>query len=287
MSTENAPQSRGGLRRHRQLHAAPASRTRGRQGHGALAFEQWGKCACGCGLVIRAKFHYAKGHAPRPEYDDQPTASRPIVQDGEYREDDSDIEELLPTLPSADRDAIGQLCADHFTLIDWAIRRLSGQRIPADEVEHDAVAALFRAAWQWHFDQEEGAFQAYARTVIRGSVLKGAAERKQWMDQERVARWGYVAYLDAPLGDDPDALTLADLLAADLDLLGDIANADQAERLHAAINALPADQRLVMIGDLRGRTDAEIAAKISCNAARVPSLRWSATSALRGALGAW
>lgn len=157
---------------------------------------------------------------------------------------------LLEAVAKGDERALETLMDQHLPSVTAVAHRLLKDEAAADDVAQETFLAVWRSA---------GSFrgEASGKSWIMRIALNKARSAWRW---RALRRW---LSLDAPVSQDDSAATLGDTFA-DPSAAGDPeaahAAADRSARLRAAVDALPARQREMILLRLEGLELNEIAA---------------------------
>lgn len=154
---------------------------------------------------------------------------------------------LLAAVAQGDEAAFDQLMQAYLPAVTGVALRLLKDEAAAD----DAAQETFLAAWRG-----AGSFrgEASVKSWLLRIALNKARSAWRWRS---LRRW---LSLDAPGSDAPDAPTLGDSVPSAEDVGAAAEAADRAARLRAAVDALPARQKEMILLRLEGLELSEIAA---------------------------
>jgi RNA polymerase sigma-70 factor (ECF subfamily) len=154
---------------------------------------------------------------------------------------------LIAAVASGDEAAFDQLMQTYLPPVTAVALRLLKDEAAADDAAQETFLAVWRSAGSY---RGEASVKSW---ILRISLNKA---RSAWRWRS-LRRW---LSLDAPAHDAPDAPTLGDAVASGEDLAGAAEASDRSGRLRAAVDALPARQREMILLRLEGSELVDIAA---------------------------
>lgn len=187
-------------------------------------------------------------------------------------------EELALQIRAGKRDRLMELWAQVRRFALWRARRWAafGRGVTVDDLEQEAFIALLDAVERWR--EADGPLLSVYALRLKAAFTAAIGQRTQ---RDRLDPLGRALSLEAPVGDEDDTLTLADVIP-------DPQAAEALERvgvwdtLHKAVEGLPEAQRAVIFRRYwLGESTAEIAAATGRTAAAVRKLESADLRALR------
>ena len=158
--------------------------------------------------------------------------------------------DLLRLLSGGDEKAFLDFYRRHQGVVYRFALQMSGKTEIAEEVTQDVFVVVMKLAKR--YDSERGSVAAFLYGIARNFVLRA-------LERERP----YLTLLDDPAGD--CAGRLAREVAAEQDVLGELAQNERMETLRRAVLALPPAYREVVVPcDLNERDYAEAASALGC-----------------------
>jgi RNA polymerase sigma-70 factor (ECF subfamily) len=184
------------------------------------------------------------------------------------REGDREDLELHRRLATGDRGAFDELYRRYSPTAYGIAYRLTGQRLLAQDVVHDAFLALWRAPEA--FDAARGAFRTFFLALVHHRAVDTIRR------EERLrARHDRAANLEAVEGEDPSERVV------DEDFV-----AGRRREVRGALQDLSAEQRQVLeMAYFRGMTQVRIAEELGIPLGTVKTRTFAALRKLRGILG--
>jgi RNA polymerase sigma-70 factor, ECF subfamily len=173
-------------------------------------------------------------------------------------------DELVARLRAGDRDAIEELYVAHHAAIRGFARRLVGDPATAEDLVHDTFLALPKAIKGYRGDSPLRAFLIGVAVNHARRHIRAAMRRRRATDR--------LAERDA-------------LLPKTVDATETLARKRLAEKLWAALDELPLDQRVVFVlCEAEQRTSVEVAAIVGAPEGTVRTRLFHAKRKLREAL---
>lgn len=165
--------------------------------------------------------------------------------------------DLLRLLSGGDEKAFIEFYRKHQGMVYRFALQMSGKTEIAEEVTQDVFVVVMKSAER--YDSDRGSVAAYLYGIARNFVLRA-------LERERP----YITVLDDPASD--YAGRLATEVAAEQDILGDLARNERLETLRKAVLMLPpAYREVVVLCDLHERDYAEAASALGCAVGTVRS----------------
>lgn len=159
---------------------------------------------------------------------------------------------LIEAVARGEEAALDELMKTHMPSVHAVARRLLGDDASADDAAQETFLAVWRGAKSFRGD-------APGRAWILRIALNKARSAGRWRS---VRRW---LSLDHSVGGEPDAPALGEALAdpsPEVDPAAARERGDRAERLRAAVDALPPRQKEMILLRLEGLEINEIAAAV-------------------------
>jgi RNA polymerase sigma-70 factor (ECF subfamily) len=154
---------------------------------------------------------------------------------------------LLEAVAKGDESSFDQLMQAYLPPVTSVALRLLKDEAAADDAAQETFLAVWRGAGSFRGESS-------VKSWILRIALNKARSAWRWRS---LRRW---LSLDAPAGEGEDAPSLADTLAGADDLGAAAEGADRSARLRAAVDALPARQKEMILLRLEGLEVGEIAA---------------------------
>lgn len=182
---------------------------------------------------------------------------------------------LIEAVARGEEPALEELMRVHLPAVHAVARRLLGDDAAADDAAQETFLAVWRSAGTYRGD-------APGRAWIMRVALNKARSAARWRS---VRRW---LSLDAPAEGETGSPSLAEALpdpSPACDPAAERVRSDRAERLRAAVEALPPRQREIVLLRLEGLEVAEIAAAAGAAEGTVKATLHQARARLQAALG--
>lgn len=157
---------------------------------------------------------------------------------------------LIEAVARGEEQALDELMKTHLPSVTAVARRLLQDEAAADDAAQETFLSVWRSAGTFRGESS-------GRAWIMRIALNKARSIWRWRS---LRRW---LSLDAPAGDEPEGPTLGEAVAdraAQSDPVQSHDRADASARLRAAVAALPARQREMILLRLEGLEVADIAA---------------------------
>lgn len=154
---------------------------------------------------------------------------------------------LLAAVAKGDEASFDQLMQAYLQPVTSVALRLLKDEAAADDCAQETFLAVWRGAGSYRGD-------ASVKSWVLRIALNKARSAWRWRS---LRRW---LSLDAPAHDAEDAPTLGDAIASSEDMDSAAEAADRAGRLRAAVDALPARQKEMILLRLEGLEVVDIAA---------------------------
>lgn len=145
---------------------------------------------------------------------------------------------------------MAEVCTENSGLVYYIAKRYlavceSDRATDIEDLAQSGYIGLIEATQT--YDESKGAFSTWATFYIRKEVRKvlGLSRRDQRADQGALS-------MDAPIGED---ITLADAIRSPEDIEADADHTELVQAVRDAVDALPADQRALIVShDFKGGT---------------------------------